>query len=405
MSKRLQFPYVVLRVVHAGGNLNNGTNAGVACRNSNNQLSNSNTNNGAHLTFLMAGAEPHLLVKHNKLQMGVSSSMQKLSSEKAMKRLGNVYHKVYDKDNIQRAFTNAMKGKSHYNEVKKIKENFDWYINDLHEMLKNMQFRNGKYDVFERVSGGKTRTIYRLPFYPDRVVHHCILQVVGDVWKNTLIHDTYSTIPGRGPHLCADKIKSILRNDKWKYCLKLDINKYYPSVDNEILKAIVRKKIKDKHLLSVLDNIIDSETGIPIGNYVSQWFGNLYLSDFDHWVKETLGVKNYFRYCDDLVLIAEDKQTLWMWFSEIKNHLKTKLRLDVKDNYQVFPVSRGIDFLGYRFFNGYTLVRKRIVSAMKRSLYKPMSKASYFGWLVHADSHRLISKYYDECYVIKHMAA
>jgi len=83
---------------------------------------------------------------------------------------------------------------------------------------------------------------------------------------------------------------------------------------------------------------------------------------------------------------------------EIKNYLKTNLRLDVKDNYQVFPVSRGIDFLGYRFFNGYTLVRKRIVSAMKRSLHKPKSKASYFGWLIHADSHRLINKYYDEIY-------
>ena len=330
--------------------------------------------------------------------MGVSSIMQKLSDKKAMKRIGNIFHKLYDKENIERALTSAMKGKAHYNEVKKIKQNFDWYVNDLHEMLKNMRFSNGKYDVFERKTGGKTRLIYRLPFYPDRVVHHCILQVVGEVWKNTLIYDTYSTIPGRGPHLCANKIKSTLRNEKWKYCLKLDINKYYPSVNNEILKNIVRKKIKDKPLLLILDNIIDSENGIPIGNYVSQWFGNLYLSGLDHWIKEVLRVENYFRYCDDMVFIAEDKETLWMWLEKVKHYLADNLKLDIKDNYQVFPVSRGIDFLGYRFFNGYTLVRKRILHAMKKSLHKPKSKASYYGWLIHADSHRLIKKYYDEKY-------
>ncbi len=401
---RLQSQNVVLRVVHADGNLNNGANAGVACRNVNNRLSNSNTNNGAQLTFLMAEAKPYLLVKHNKLQMGVSSSMQKLSNEKAMKRLGNIYFKVYDKDNIRRAFINAMKGKAHYGEVREIKKNFEWYVDDLHKMLKQKKYTNSKYTVFTRHSGGKERKIYMLPFYPDRVVHHCIVQVVGEAWEKTLIYDTYSTIPGRGPHLCAKKIKSLLRNQKWKYCLKLDINKYYPSVNNEILKTIIRKKIKDKHLLAVLDNIIDSANGIPIGNYVSQWFGNLYLNDFDHWVKETLGAKNYFRYCDDLVFIAQDKQTLWMWLDEIKSYLKSNLELSIKDNYQVFPVSRGIDFLGFRFFNGYTLVRKRILKAMKQRLHKPKSKASYFGWLVHADSFRLTKKYFTEGYAIKHLS-
>ncbi len=396
----------VARVVHAGGNLNNGANAGVACRNVNNDLGNANTNNGSQLNFLKAGAEPYLLVKHKKLQTGVSSPMRKLLSKKAdMKRIGNIYHKVYDKENIGRAFTNAMKGKAHYREVKEVKKNLQWYIDDLHKLLKNKQYKNSEYKVFQRESGGKIRDIYMLPFYPDRVVHHCIMQVVGDVWQKTLIYDTYSTVPGRGPHLCAKKIKNLLRNERWKYCLKMDINKYYPSIDNEILKNIVRKKIKDKHLLSLLDNIIDSAKGVPIGNYVSQWFGNLYLSEFDHWVKETLGAKNYFRYCDDIVLIAEDKQSLRAWFAEIEKHLKANLRLDVKDNHQVFPISRGLDYLGFRFFNGYTLVRKRILGAMKKSLNKPKSKASYFGWLKHADSYRLLTKYYDEDYAIKHMAA
>jgi len=321
-----------------------------------------------------------------------------------MKRLGNIYHKIYDKDNIRRAFANAMKGKSHYREVKEVKKSFEWHVNDLHIMLKEQKYKNSKYTTFERRSGGKIREIFMLPFYPDRVVHHCIMQVVGEVWEKTLIYDTYSTVPGRGPHLCAAKIKSLLCDKQWRYALKMDVKKYYPSINNQKLKEIIRHKIKDKYALEMLDNIIDSAKGVPIGNYVSQWFGNLYLSEFDHWVKETLGAENYFRYCDDLVLIAKDKKTLWGYLDSIRTYLQNELSLELKENYQLFPVTRGIDFLGFRFFPGYTLVRKRILKAMKKNLNKPKSKASYFGWLIHADSYRLINKYFTEGYAKKHLA-
>lgn len=321
-----------------------------------------------------------------------------------MKRLGMIYCKLYDKDNIRIAIHNAMKGKRHYKDIKKIKKNIEWYVDDLHKMLKERRYTNSTYTVFQRKSGGKIRDIYMLPFYPDRVVHHCIVQIVGHVWQNTLIYDTYSTVPGRGPHLCAYKIKKLLRNDKWKYALKMDIKKYYPSINNGKLKGVVRHKIKDKYLLQMIDNIIDSAEGVPIGNYVSQWFGNLYLCAFDHYVKEKMGVKNYFRYCDDLVFIGETKQELWGYFNQVREYLFNNLHLDVKPNYQVFPISKGLDFLGFRFFQGYTLVRKRILQAMKKKLHKPRSKASYFGWLAHADSHRLICKYFTEQYALKRTA-
>ena len=315
-----------------------------------------------------------------------------------MKRVNGLYEKLCNRDNISRAFACAMKNKPHYKDVRAIKKDTEKYIDILHDMLINKTFKNGKYEVITRNSGGKIRIIHKLPFFPDRVVHHCIIQVVSDIWIKNLIYDTYSTVPGRGPHFGGEIIKkAVLDIEGAKYCLKLDIKKYYPSIDNQILKTIIRRKIKDHDFLWLLDEIIDSAEGVPIGNYVSQWFGNLYLSYFDHWVKETLRCKYYFRYCDDLVLLAADKQTLWNWLDQIRAYLGDRLKLQIKENYSLFPVKvRGIDFLGYRYFPGYTLVRKRIVKAMKQNLDDPKSKTSYFGWLIHANSFRLTSKYYSE---------
>lgn len=400
--KRLRSSEIV-RSVHAGGNLNNDGQAGVVTRNSNNGLGNSNTNNGSQLSYLHlyeSKTKPYLLVEHKNLKQGYSSSMQGISLKvaKTPKKVGNIYHKLYDLDNMKMAFKNAMKGKNHYNEVINIKANIGLYIEDLHNLLKNRKFQNGKYEIFEKVSGNKTRIIYKLPFYPDRVVHHCILQVIGEVWIKSLITDTYSTIPKRGVHSCANKLKKVINKDEVKYCLKLDVKKYYPSIDNNILKIIIRKKIKDKYLLELLDNIIDSEKGIPIGNYISQWFGNLYLNYFDHYVKNELKIKHYFRYCDDLVLLGDDKNKLRDDFFKIEEYLNNNLKLKVKENHQIFPISRGIDFVGFRFFKGYTLVRKRIIKKLKQKLNNPLSKSSYFGWIVHADTYRFRQKYFTEGY-------
>lgn len=299
-------------------------------------------------------------------------------------------------ENIYLALDNAKKGKRHYHEVKTIEANPDVYARNIHLMLLEQRFQNSPYSEFKKVSGNKVREIKKLPYYPDRIVHHCIVQVLQPLWISTLIRDTFSTIPGRGIHDGVRRVKrAMLDKEGSQYCLKLDIKKYYPSINNDILKEIIRKKIKDDRFLKVLDEIIDSSPGVPIGNYVSQWFGNLYLAYFDHWVKEELGCRHYFRYCDDLVFLSHDKQVLWDYLPRIRQHLNTHLRLEIKECYQVFPIDkRGLDFLGYRFFHGYTLVRKRVVKAMKRRLHKPKSKASYWGWIIHADHYRLKQKYF-----------
>lgn len=139
----------------------------------------------------------------------------------------------------------------------------------------------------------------------------------------------------------------------------LDIRKFYPSIDHEVLKGIIRKKIKDQKLLQLLDEIIDSAEGVPIGNYLSQFFANLYLTYFDHWLKEDKQVKYYFRYADDIVILHKDKEYLRELFEEMKQYLDT-LKLTFKDNYQIFKVEdRGISFVGYVIRHDYTLVRKK----------------------------------------------
>lgn len=126
------------------------------------------------------------------------------------------------------------------------------------------------------------------------------------------ISTTYSCIKGRGIHKCLKDLKCALckHPNETTYCLKFDIKKFYPSINHRILKRIIRRKIKDKTLLKILDEIIDSANGVPIGNYLSQYFANLYLTPFDRYCKSTLKCKFYYRYADDIVILSNDKQWL-----------------------------------------------------------------------------------------------
>jgi len=328
-----------------------------------------------------------------------------------MKRFGYLYEKIYDLDNIRRAHLNARKGKRHYREVKMIDANPDKYFQIIQDVLKNKTFQNSKYRIVtKKTDNGKVRKIYKLPYFPDRIIHHCIMQVLEPIWYPTLIRDTYSAIKGRGIHDGVNRIKNALRDkNNTRYCLKMDVSKFYPSVNNTVLKHIIRKKIKDNDILWLLDTIIDSIPGLPIGNYLSQYFGNLYLSELDHLAKEKLDIKYYYRYCDDIVILSGSKEKLHGVRQEFEMFLNEVLKLKLKDNWQIYPISsRGIDFLGYRFFHGYILLRKSIASRFKSKMlyiknnWEKMtfhqvvnSVMSYWGWLKYANTRNLINRYMD----------
>lgn len=311
-----------------------------------------------------------------------------------MKRLNNLYQKICCIENLQLADARACKGKLTQYGVKQHDKNREANILMLQSMLKNKTYKTSDYTTF-KIYEPKEREIFRLPYFPDRIVHHAIMNILEPVFTASFTTNTYSCIKGRGIHGAANAVRKALRDiPGTQYCLKLDIKKFYPSVDHAILKTLLRRKIKDQDLLWLLDEIIESTGGLPIGNYLSQYFANFYLTGFDHWIKETRGVKYYFRYADDLVILSDNKPFLHQLLSDIKIYLKDNLKLSVKDNYQVFPVdARSIDFVGYRFYHTHTLLRKSIKKNFARMISKnknDASIASYWGWAKHCNSNHLL---------------
>lgn len=318
------------------------------------------------------------------------------TKNKELKRHNNLFEEIVSIENLVLADNKARKGKLSKKSVQEHLKEEHTNIIKLHFDLISKRYKTSEYTTF-KIYEGKERTIYSLPYYPDRIVHHAILNVIEPIFTSMFISQTYSCIKGKGIHGGIKAVKSALKDvENTKYCLKLDITKFYPSINHEILKSLLRKKIKDKDLLWLLDEIIDSSEGIPIGNYTSQYFANFYLTYFDHWLKETMKVKYYFRYADDIVILSDSKEHLHFLLGEIKKYLNEKLKLTVKDNYQIFPVSaRGIDFLGYVLFHDYIKLRKTIKKNFCRMMIKnrnSRSFASYYGWLTHCNSKNFLKK-------------
>ncbi|GHE35080.1 RNA-directed DNA polymerase [Sphingobacterium griseoflavum] len=311
-----------------------------------------------------------------------------------MKRHANLFDKIVDINNLYLADQLASKGKLKQQSVKNHMKNQDMNLYALQKDLLDKKFKTSPYKVF-KVFEPKEREVYRLPYFPDRIVHHAIMNVLEPLFVSTFTTDTYSCIKGMGLHKASRRLSVDLRDESsTKYCLKIDIKKFYPNVDHDTLKSMLRRKLKDKDLLNLLDEIIDSADGLPIGNYLSQYFANFYLTYFDHWIKEVLKIKYYYRYADDIVILSDSKDHLHRVLWQISGYLQDNLKLDVKGNYQVFPVaSRGIDFLGYVHFHKHKLLRKsikkRFAAKVKRGA-KRESISSYMGWLKHANCRNLI---------------
>ena len=370
--------------------------AGFSFSDSNYDNSNTNTNLSSHLCkFLKMQALPAWQKMTYKYGALVSEEKATQKS-KGMKRIGNLYESIIDIDNLKVADKIAMKGKSSQYGVQQHLKNQEQNIIELNRILKEGKFVTSAYTTFT-IFEPKERLIFRLPYYPDRIIHHAIMNKLEPIFVNVFTADTYSCIKGKGIHAAQRAVKKALLDvPGTTFCLKMDIKKFYPSVNHEILKALLRRKFKDEDLLKLLDGIIDSAEGLPIGNYLSQYFANFYLSYFDHWLKEVKGVKYYFRYADDIVILAPEKKYLHSILGEIRSYLSDNLNLEVKHNYQVFPVAaRGIDFVGYKLYHTHVLLRKSIKKNFARMIARRKNRgsiASYNGWASHCDSKNLLKK-------------
>lgn len=323
-----------------------------------------------------------------------------------MKRLGNIWDKVISTENLTEALRKAALGRRHRLPVRRVLSNAPFYLNELRELLVSGQYRTSDYQ-YKVVHEPKERLISILPFYPDRIVHHAVMNILGDYWEKQFIFDSYACRIGKGQHRGSMRCAQFAR--QYKYVLKCDISKFYFSIPHDRLKSMVEHKIKDRRVLDLLFEIIDSgnrcETckpgiGLPIGNLSSQWLGNLYLHDLDLFVKQQLHIKGYLRYCDDFLLFGNDKAKMREVASIVHDYVEKTLGLRLS-KCELFPVTQGIDFLGYRHFKNYILVRKRTAKRIMRRMRKIESKGEFgsdhvagqigsaWGWMRWANSHNL----------------
>jgi RNA-directed DNA polymerase len=288
-----------------------------------------------------------------------------------MKRHGNLWHKVVSLENIKLAHTIARRGKAFYTEVQMVDADVDKYAREVQAMLVNKTFTTSPYEVEDRFDGRKMRTIYKLPYYPDRIVQHAMLNIVGPILVNTFIRDTFQSIQGRGTHDAARRVKRLIQSENCpKYALKVDIRKYYPSVDNERMKVCLRKKIKDPDVLWLADDVIDSMQGLPIGNYTSQHFGNLFLNDFDWWMKQQIKPVGYYRYCDDILIFGNSTKEL-VEIQKLVIKRLSSIGLEIKPSWNIYDVYKnGVDFVGFVFRPTDTRLRPSIAVKFKTKCEK-----------------------------------
>lgn len=307
-----------------------------------------------------------------------------------MKRKTNFFHEITALSNLKLAHKKASQGKSHYRTIKKILPTLDTHLHNIMQILEDETYTLNKSDYHLEIINdkGKERELYKLDYYPHRIIQWSIMNIISDTLIKNFTADTYASIKNKGIHNLGRKLKIALRNkEETTYCLKLDIEKFYPSIDNQILFDKLKRKFKDAKFLRLMRQLIFSlgEKGQPIGSLLSQYLANFYLSSFDHFCKETLQIKYYFRYMDDIVVLHHDKSYLHNLKTMFDSILDSDFKLKIKENWQVFKAeNRGIDYVGYRFFHNTTILRKRIFKKAKKVIIKGTenkSFASYYGWL------------------------
>lgn len=345
-----------------------------------------------------------------------------------MKRLNHLWPPIITFDNLLLAYYKARRGKQRKSSVADFTLNLESELLTLQQQLTDGNYQPGEYRLFT-IYERKPRTIAAAPFR-DRVVHHALLNVVEPLLDKRFISDSYACRQGKGVHQAVDRYQIWAK--RYRYALKMDIWQYFPSIDHLLLKDTLRHRLKDKSVLALFDQLIDTappvklppiwyagddlftpgerRTGIPIGNLTSQFLANLYLDDFDHFLKEQCRLPAYLRYVDDFVVLGDDKHQLHDLREIIRDYLATyRLRLHPHKAH-IVPTRQGLNLLGYfvqphhrylRNDNGHRFARKLrnfakhyATGRMTWQDFNP-SVQSWIGHAKHADTlglrHRIFS--------------
>lgn len=276
-----------------------------------------------------------------------------------MKRQGKLIQHIADPDNLRLAFYKAQKGKSGKKEVRIFVRDLDKNLIHLREQILSEKVEIGNYHYFI-VYDPKKRLICAASF-PERVLHHALINVCHHSFEKYQIYDSYASRKDKGTYKALEKAKYLQKNNNWY--LKLDVRKYFDSIDHQILLKLLEGRFKDRMLFNIFQKIIESyntedSKGLPIGNLTSQYFANHYLAVSDHFIKEELKVKNYVRYMDDMVLWSDEKEILKEVGETINDFLKEKFSLTLKP-FCLNKTEFGLPFLGYRVFGDHFKLSKR----------------------------------------------
>ena len=295
------------------------------------------------------------------------------------KTIRNKYYKNLSYDKLMEAHKKARKGKGYREEIIKFNLKQEEYIMYLLEKLSDKSYKHGGYQVFY-VTEPKLRKIEKSR-YIDRIVHRWFVDnFLEPYFVPTFIGSSYACLKGKGMHKACLDVKKAMKHckNKWGsyYILKMDVTKYFENINKKILLKILERKILDKDVMWLIKEILyaqEKEIGLEIGNYTSQLFANIYLNELDQYVKKVLGVKYYFRYMDDGVLMVSSKEEAKYCLSKIKEFLFFRLRLTLNKKTQIFKSKQGVNFCGYKI-NEYRL---KIRDKGKRKLKKKIKKLKY----------------------------
>ncbi len=281
-------------------------------------------------------------------------------------------------NNLLLAYQRAARGKRGRNSAAAFEYRLEDNLFRLQADLRAQSYRPGGYNSFF-IHEPKQRKISAAPFR-DRVVHHALCNVIEPLFERSFIEDSYANRVGKGAHRARDRCQEYARH--FRYVLACDVRQFFPSLDHAVLRAQLTRKIIDIQTLWLIDQILQSGEGVlseqyqmvyypgddllaalrprglPIGNLTSQFWANVYLNPFDHFVKRRLRCKGYVRYVDDFLLFADNKKTLWAWRIALEEEL-TRYRLTIHPGAQPHPVTEGIPFLGFRIFPDRRRLKRR----------------------------------------------
>lgn len=322
-------------------------------------------------------------------------------------------------ENIKDCFLKASKGKRGRRDVRNVLDNLDQNIAELKTMLESEKLGMVKHEnkIINQDNNMKTRTIVKPNYRFEQVIHHCVISAFKPVALNGLYEFSCGSIPGRGIHYGKKYMRKWIDSYQGKkmYILKFDIHHFFESVDHDLLKALLKKTIRDKKFLRILNQIIDiNETGLPLGFYTSQWLANFYLKKMDHFIKQELKAKHYMRYMDDCVILGKNKKELRKIKTMVEAYLNS-IKLSFKKDWQIFRFEyldkktgkrkgRFLDFMGFKFYEKRTTIRKTILKRIRKKVVKVYEKPqktwrdaasiiSYMGWFNHTDTYAFYERY------------